>query len=320
MLYEIVDETIASPTMTRCGTHEPQLPVEIALQCLTWLPGPHAHFIISTSCRTFKGVAKEDDLWCGRLTRDFPRCRVRGKARGTLYVTYKILARAHKRHFQAQCTGQPGVQAQSELWWQLMASRPSNMLTLDSAVDANVTGAHGIVCDGCDLALTGKQRYKCAICPDYDLCANCHARRHELHARHADVWTFIEGNGPHSNSVPRPSSAIILTPEEVEQHVRQLRSSRREEPNQVAAAFGAQGGGVERVVAIIEGSRAAADLPASTFESVGTGIRRLDSELQDRALSNSNNSLGVSTRQVAQLDEPAHAGEEATGSEVEGSI
>jgi hypothetical protein len=86
-----------------------------------------------------------------------------------------------------------------------------------------------------------------------------------------------------------------LTSEEVEHHVRQLRSSRRAEPNQVAAALGAQGGGVERVVAIIEGSLAAADLPASTFESVGTG-----------------------RCQAAQLDESAHAGENAKSLETEG--
>ena len=45
--------------------------------------------------------------------------------------------------------------------------------------------------------------------------------------------------------------------------VEQLQQSRREEPAQVAAALEAQGGGVLRGVAIIEGSLAAADLPGS---------------------------------------------------------
>jgi hypothetical protein len=56
--------------------------------------------------------------------------------------------------------------------------------------------------------------------------------------------------------------------------VEQLQQSRREEPAQVAAALEAQGGGVLRGVAIIEGSLAAADLPGSTFESVGFSGRR----------------------------------------------
>merc|ERR1711963_1004693 len=40
---------------------------------------------------------------------------------------------------------------------------------------------HGVVCDGCDGPVAGP-RYKCLICPDYDLCATCEARG--LHVHH----------------------------------------------------------------------------------------------------------------------------------------
>merc|ERR1712165_692947 len=39
----------------------------------------------------------------------------------------------------------------------------------------------GVVCDGCDGPVVGP-RYKCLVCPDYDLCATCEARG--LHVHH----------------------------------------------------------------------------------------------------------------------------------------
>jgi hypothetical protein len=77
-----------------------------------------------------------------------------------------------------------------------------------------------------------------------------------------------------SSWILHASSGMVLTPEEVEHHVRQLHASRREEPNQVAAALEAQGGGVPRTIALIERSLAPVDLPASTFESIGIGLGR----------------------------------------------
>ena len=32
----------------------------------------------------------------------------------------------------------------------------------------------GVACDGCGLAVTGT-RYKCTVCPNYDLCSKCDA-------------------------------------------------------------------------------------------------------------------------------------------------
>merc|ERR1712107_347425 len=42
----------------------------------------------------------------------------------------------------------------------------------------------GVVCDGCDGPVVGP-RYKCLVCPDYDLCATCEGRG--LHVHHKKI-------------------------------------------------------------------------------------------------------------------------------------
>jgi len=97
----------------------------------------------------------------------------------------------------------------------------------------------------------------------------------------ADEWSLSVSGGP---AVP-----VRWTPDQVEQHVRELRVSRRQEPLQVAAALEAQGGGVLRGVAIMEGLLTAEDPAASTFESIGNGRRRT-AAVSKMALSSSSSS------------------------------
>ena len=48
----------------------------------------------------------------------------------------------------------------------------------------------GVVCDNCDAVVKGI-RYKCLICPDYDLCEVC--ERSALHAEHQMMRMVIPG-------------------------------------------------------------------------------------------------------------------------------
>merc|ERR1719410_2564486 len=80
---------------------------------------------------------------------------------------------------------------------------------------------------------------------------------------------------------PAPDSIVhvisgIATADDVNRFVSELQASRREEPGQIALALEAHGGGVARAVACLDGSSTSVDLPASTFEAVGTGTRRLN--------------------------------------------
>lgn len=38
-----------------------------------------------------------------------------------------------------------------------------------------------VICDGCDMSPIQGVRYKCAICEDYDLCADCEEKQMHKH-------------------------------------------------------------------------------------------------------------------------------------------
>merc|ERR1712211_112186 len=63
----------------------------------------------------------------------------------------------------------------------------------------------GVVCDGCDGPVVGP-RYKCLVCPDYDLCATCEARG--LHAQHK----MIRLPAPCKRVAPRSHLARQVNP------------------------------------------------------------------------------------------------------------
>lgn len=39
----------------------------------------------------------------------------------------------------------------------------------------------GVICDGCNAGPITGPRFKCEVCPDYDLCGDCYMRKEELH-------------------------------------------------------------------------------------------------------------------------------------------
>ncbi|KAL4230805.1 Sequestosome-1 [Mactra antiquata] len=53
---------------------------------------------------------------------------------------------------------------------------------------------HGVVCDGCEMGPICGPRYKCMICPDYDLCKNCEGQG--IHVEHDMVKMTAPGSLP----------------------------------------------------------------------------------------------------------------------------
>lgn len=54
----------------------------------------------------------------------------------------------------------------------------------------------GVVCDGCEMPLQGI-RYKCFMCPDYDLCAPCEAKG--IHSEHEMLKIPTPRDHPHGH-------------------------------------------------------------------------------------------------------------------------
>lgn len=58
----------------------------------------------------------------------------------------------------------------------------------------------GVVCDGCDSAIKGI-RFKCLMCPDYDLCAPCEAKG--IHSDHNMMKMTKPAESGHQWAPPR---------------------------------------------------------------------------------------------------------------------
>lgn len=61
-----------------------------------------------------------------------------------------------------------------------------------------------VICDGCNGPVVGT-RYKCSVCPDYDLCAACEGRG--LHREHSKL-AFPTAFG-HFSEVSRTSVGLV---------------------------------------------------------------------------------------------------------------
>lgn len=64
-----------------------------------------------------------------------------------------------------------------------------------------------MICDGCNGPVVGT-RYKCSVCPDYDLCAACEGKG--LHREHSKL-VFPAAFGPFSEVSGAPSQAGTRT-------------------------------------------------------------------------------------------------------------
>jgi len=64
---------------------------------------------------------------------------------------------------------------------------------------------HRIVCDGCNASPLVGARYKCSVCPDYDLCEACEAKKSEIHQ--PSNHTFIKIETPRGHGCRRHHGA-----------------------------------------------------------------------------------------------------------------
>jgi hypothetical protein len=80
------------------------IPTEIVLHCLAWLPATQHQFVISTLSPVFKSVANiirlDDKLWRSLLLQDFPNVCLEGKSCDSFFGVYKMMFRARKHYFQ----------------------------------------------------------------------------------------------------------------------------------------------------------------------------------------------------------------------------
>lgn len=67
---------------------------------------------------------------------------------------------------------------------------------------------HGVTCDGCGANPLKGPRFRCAVCPDYDLCGECFAQKSRVHGEHEFTITwppiFAAGTGHHGPRCQRP--------------------------------------------------------------------------------------------------------------------
>jgi hypothetical protein len=85
--------------------------------------------------------------------------------------------------------------------------RPTASSASSSAPDESPKESvhHHIICDGCGVTPIKGLRYKCTVCPDYDLCATCEAKNehpetHPLLKIHAPVQYGHSNRHSHGHS------------------------------------------------------------------------------------------------------------------------